>query len=453
MTLRPYQHANKESLRARFRAGQRRVIYQCATGSGKTTVACNMIAGARHLGHSVAVIVHRRELVQQFEAALAADGVDGVAVHMAQTLTRRLDRVAAPRLCIVDECHHSVSNTWQRIIQYWPDTWFLGLTATPARLDGRGLGKLFQGMVCGPSMRDLIRDGYLAPYRLYVPPAPDTSKLRKRAGDYTSETLSAVFDRPGIVGDVVDTYLRLGQGRQFVAFGVTVEHARNIARGFAARSVTCGVLHGGMSASDRDTIVSCVKSGALQGIANCDIVSEGFDVPAIGCVILASKTASIVRYLQRVGRGLRRDGDREAIILDHGGNFFVHGRPDMHREWSLDGATKRQPITSEVSIRHCGACFAVYELPAVACPYCGAVPTPGARTMTVRKGELVEVNYWETATVADARTVHDLEKIREARRYHPGWVVNEAMRRFGMPREDVGRALGWHPAAVRRYGR
>jgi len=412
-----------------------------------------MIAGARHLGHSVAVIVHRRELVQQFEAALAADGVDGVAVHMAQTLTRRLDRVAAPRLCIVDECHHSVSNTWQRIIQYWPDTWFLGLTATPARLDGRGLGKLFQGMVCGPSMRDLIRDGYLAPYRLYVPPAPDTSKLRKRAGDYTSETLSAVFDRPGIVGDVVDTYLRLGQGRQFVAFGVTVEHARNIARGFAARSVTCGVLHGGMSASDRDTIVSCVKSGALQGIANCDIVSEGFDVPAIGCVILASKTASLVRYLQRVGRGLRRDGDREAIILDHGGNVFVHGLPDDPREWSLEGAVKRPAAAAEVSIRHCNVCFAVYDGALNACPYCGAIVTATTRTLTVRKGELVEIPYWETAMVSDARTPADLAAIAKARGYRPGWAVHKAREVLHLSDREIADGLGWHIAAVRRYGR
>ena len=452
MTLRPYQHANKESLRARFRAGERRVIYQLSTGGGKSVVACNMISGARHLGHTVAVIVHRRELVSQFEAHLQAAGVEGVTVHMAQTLTRRLDRVPAPRFAVVDECQHAAAATWRRIIEAWPDSWVLGLTATPARLDGRGLGELFQGMVCGPSMRELIRDGYLARYRLFAPPAPDTTALRKRAGDYTSETLSAVFDRPGIVGDVVETYLRLGEGRQFVAFGVTVAHAENIAAGFQKRGVACEVLHGDMSAAERDSIVSRVKSGALQGIATCDIVSEGFDVPAIGCVILASKTASIVRYLQRVGRGLRPNGGEEAVILDHGGNVFVHGMPDMAREWSIDGVVKRPAAESEVSIRHCGQCFAVYELPAAACPYCGAVPTTKARTLAIRKGELVEIPYWETATARDATTPADLLAFARAKGHKPGWAVHTCWAR-GMSDGEIARGLGWHINAVRRYRR
>lgn len=343
---------------------------------------------------------------------------------------------------LVHNCHHATSETWARIIRAWPDAWVLGLTATPARTDGRGLGEIFDGLVCGPSMRQLMDDGYLARYRLYAPPAPDTSGLRKRAGDYTSESLSAVFDRPQIVGDVVAHYRRHGGGRQFVAFGVSVDHAHNLASGFQKAGVACEVLHGGMSGPDRKRIVQAVKCGALQGIANCDIVSEGFDVPAIGCVILAGRTLSLIRYLQRIGRGLRPDGDRDAVILDHGGNVFIHGMPDQPREWSLAGVAKKAS-RSEVVIRHCPECFAVFAGHLAACPYCGYAVERKIRTLRQQDGELVEVNYWADAPVSAAQTIDDLRAIAAARGYHRGWVFHAAREQLRMPEIEARKATGW----------
>jgi len=440
--LRPYQLAGKEALRALYRAGKRRCVYQLATGGGKTRTACSMIGDAVARGRSTRVLVHRVELVEQFEATLAGAGIDGVPVSMAQTLTRRLDRTPAPDFLVIDECHHATSETWARIIRAWPDAWVLGLTATPARTDGRGLGEIFDGLVCGPSMRELMAQGYLARYRLYAPPAPDTSGLRKRAGDYTPESLSAVFDRPQIVGDVVTHYQRHGGGRQFVAFGVSVEHAHNLAAGFQKQGVACEVLHGKMTGQERKRIVQAVKCGALQGIANCDIVSEGFDVPAIGCVILAGRTMSLIRYLQRIGRGLRPDGDREAVILDHGGNVFTHGMPCQAREWSLDGAVTKAG-RSEVVIRHCPECFAVFAGHLTACPYCSYAIERKIRTLRQQDGELVEVNYWADAPVSAAQTIDDLRAIASARGYHRGWVFHKAKEALKMPEIEARRELGW----------
>lgn len=412
------------------------------TVTHNTKTACSMIGDAIARGRSTRVVVHRIELVEQFEAALAGAGIDGVPVSMAQTLTRRLDRTPAPDLVVIDECHHATSETWARIIRAWPDAWVLGLTATPARTDGRGLGEIFDGLVCGPSMRQLMDQGYLARYRLYAPPAPDTSGLRKRAGDYTAESLSAVFDRPQIVGDVVAHYQRYGGGRQFVAFGVSVDHACNIAAGFQKSGVSCEVLHGKMTAPDRKRIVQAVKCGALTGIANCDIVSEGFDVPAIGCVILAGRTLSLIRYLQRIGRGLRPDGDRAAVILDHGGNVFIHGMPDQPREWSLDGVAKKAG-RSEVVIRHCPECFAVFAGHLSACPYCGYAVERKIRTLRQQDGELIEVSYWADAPVSAAQTIDDLRAIAAARGYHRGWVFHKAKEALKMPEIEARRELGW----------
>lgn len=440
--LRPYQLAGKDALRALYRSGKRRCVYQLATGGGKTKTACSMIADALARGRSTRVLVHRVELVEQFEAALAGAGIDGVPVSMVQTITRRLKTTAAPDFIVCDEAHNFLAATFRRVIEAWTAAWVLGLTATPARTDGRGLGEIFDGMVCGPSMRQLMDDGYLARYRLYAPPAPDTTGLRKRAGDYTTESLSAVFDRPQVVGDVVAHYQRYGGGRQFIAFGVSVDHARNLAAGFQRAGVACEVLHGDMTGPERKRIVSAVKCGSLQGIANCDIVSEGFDVPAIGCVILAGRTLSLIRYLQRIGRGLRPDGNREAVILDHGGNVYIHGMPDQPREWSLDGVSKKAG-RSEIVIRHCPECFAVFAGHLAACPYCGYAVEQKIRTLRQQDGELVEVNYWADAPVSAAHTIDDLRAIAKARGYHRGWVFHKAREALKMPEMQARRELGW----------
>lgn len=440
--LRPYQLSGKEALRALYRQGKRRCVYQLATGGGKTKTACSMIGDAVVRDRAVRVLVHRVELVQQFSAALDGAGIDGVPVSMVQTITRRLATTPAPDFVVCDEAHNFLAATFRRVIEAWPDAWVLGLTATPSRTDGRGLGEIFDGIVCGPSMRELTEQGYLARYRLYAPPAPDTAGLRKRAGDYTSESLSAVFDRPQIVGDVVDHYQRLGGGRQFVAFGVSVDHANNLALGFQKAGVACEVLHGKMTAPERKRIVQAVKCGALQGIANCDIVSEGFDVPAIGCVILAGRTLSLIRYLQRIGRGLRPDGDREAVILDHGDNWSIHGLPCQPREWSLAGAEKKAG-RSEVVIRHCPECFAVFAGHLAACPYCGYAIERKLRTLRQQDGELVEVDYWADAPVSAAQTIDDLRAIAKARGYHRGWVFHKAREALQMPEIEARRELGW----------
>jgi len=407
MQLRPYQHRAIEDLRNAYRSGARAPLLVAPTGAGKTVILAAITASATARGRKVLILVHRRELIHQASSKLTTAGVEHgiiaagiqpsqqpVQVASVQTLVRRLATINwKPCLIIIDEAHHAVAGSWSKILDHWPDALRLGVTATPCRLDGRGLCDSFDALVEGPSVQMLTSAGYLSPAQIFAPPiVADLSQLRRRAGDYAKEQAAAAMTTPTVTGDVIKHYQRYAGTQQAIAFCCDVNHAVSVRDAFWNAGIGSALLLG--DTADRDKIVAAFAIGTIRVLVAVDVVSEGFDIPAAGCAILLRPTESVGLYLQQVGRVLRpAPGKDKAIILDHVGNVIKHGFPDDMRQWSLKhGARSATGEPQAPAVRTCPECFAAFE-PQPQCPVCGAdcEPPPKRRRLKKVEGELAEL--------------------------------------------------------------
>ena len=310
--LRSYQVEGVAAIRAAF-TQCRRVLFVLPTGGGKTVCFAFITAHAAAKGNRVIVLAHRQEITDQISIALSAQGVphgriqpghkptdDLVQVGMVQTVARRLDAIPAPTLLVIDECHHAVAGTWTKITAAWPNAKVLGVTATPERLDGVGLRDAFDQLVVGPDVRELIDAGYLAPFRYLAPHTPiDLSGVRSLGGDFNSADLEDALDQDGITGDVVAHYLKHLAGRTAIAFCVTVAHAEHVAQRFRDAGISAASIDGTMSSDQRHNLVDKLRTGELRVLTSCEIISEGFDAPAVGGAILLRPTQSFALFASR----------------------------------------------------------------------------------------------------------------------------------------------------------
>jgi superfamily II DNA or RNA helicase len=437
LQLRDYQARAIHDLRTAYRSGARAPLLVAPCGMGKTVVFSAITAGAVERGRRVLILVHRRELIRQASAKLTWAGVDHgviaagfepsdhpVQVASVQTLARRLKlQTWQPDLIVVDEAHHAVAGTWSQILDHWPHALRLGVTATPVRRDGRGLGAMFDRLVLGPSMQDLTAQGFLTGARIYAPRIRfQEANLRVRSGDYAPEQAAAELDKPSITGDAIEHYQRLGRGCGAIAFCCTTAHAEHVAAQFRASGITSQTLLGTTSVQDRELAINNLATGALQVLVSVDVISEGTDVPSVGCAILLRPTQSEGLYLQQVGRVLRpAPGKDHALILDHVGNVHRHGFPDDVRTWSLDDARRRtgKGGPPAPAVRTCESCFAAFK-PAPVCPCCGAECAAPAREIRQTDGELQELAREAVARArrrdqGQARTLQQLIHLGQAR--------------------------------------
>lgn len=433
MNLRDYQHKAISDLRSAMQQGARAPLLCLPTGGGKTVILATIAAQAAAKGRRVLILVHRRELIHQTASKLAWAGLDhGIiaaghpasdhAVHVAsvQTLVRRLPHMQwQPSLVIIDEAHHAAAGSWRKILEHWPDAYRLGVTATPCRLDGRGLSEAFDHLVMGPSVADLVFWGFLSAARIYAPPmVADLSGIRRRAGDYANDQAAVAMDRPTVTGDAIAHYQRLAAGQQAIAFCCNVAHAISVCDAFKTAGISAALLLG--NTADRDEVVAQYAAGVVRVLVTVDVVSEGFDVPAASCAILLRPTQSLSLYLQQVGRVLRpAPGKPHAIILDHVGNVPRHGFPDDPREWSLaEGIVRGGRGTAAPSVRTCPQCYAAFK-PAPICPVCGAQCAPiKSRKIQQLAGELQELrreSIQQRREQGKARTLQDLIHLGQAR--------------------------------------
>jgi len=406
MQLRPYQEAAVADLRLAYATGHRAPLLVMPTGAGKTQVFTYITAAMAQRGRRVTILVHRRELIAQASRKLDQAGVTHgiiaagtpatnapIQVASVQTLVRRLEETPSPDLIIIDEAHHAAAGSWGKILDHWPDALRLGVTATPARLDGRGLRDNFDLIVHGPTVSDLTAAGYLAPSKLYAPPqVADLSAIPTRAGDFASDATAAAMDKPSITGDAIDHYQRICPGAPAIAFCCTTDHAENVAAQFRSAGFSSQAILGTTAIAQRDQQLKDLASGAIQILTSVDVISEGTDVPAVTAAILLRPTASLGLYLQQVGRILRpAAGKTHAIVLDHVGNIHRHGWPDDVRTWSLNSKPRRQRDNVPApTVRTCPVCFAAFR-PAPVCPCCGAACAPPGRELKQVAGELLEM--------------------------------------------------------------
>jgi DNA repair protein RadD len=440
INLRSYQIKAIEGLRESFRLGAKAPLLVGPCGMGKTIIFTAIANSAAARGRRVLILVHRRELLRQASDKLRWAGLDHgliaagikpspapVQVASVQTIARRLSGIDwQPDLIIIDEAHHATAGQWDRTLQHWPSAYRLGVTATPCRLDGRGLRSAFDHLVLGPSVAELIDAGFLSHSRIYAPPVvADLSGIRTRAGDYANDQAAAAMDRPTVTGDAIAHYQRLAAGQQAIAFCCNVAHAESVCAAFQAAGVRAVLLLG--TTIDRDQVVADFGAGLVQILITVDVVSEGFDVPAASVAILLRPTKSLGLYLQQVGRVLRPAlGKQAALILDHVGNVTRHGFPDDHRDWTLDEGIRRTAGTAAPSVRTCPECYAAFK-PQPICPVCGAQCAPITnRKIRQLAGELQELKRSEMRQArrkqGTARTLEQLLALANERGYSPGWA-------------------------------
>ncbi len=357
ITLRPYQARDVELIRQGFRRGVRRILYVLPTGGGKTICFSEIAMKGLAKGSRIMILVHRRELLMQASQKLRDFGVPHgliapgfqalpsfpIQVASVQSLARRMPAYPSPDLIIIDECHHlSAGSSWGKVVDSYPNASLLGVTATPLRLDGKGLGAYFDEMILGPDLAELTRSKYLTPAKYFAPTkvkALDSVSIQR--GDYAQAELEAVMNRPSITGDAIAHYRRLAAGLPALAFCTSVKHARDVAREFREAGYRAESVDGEMREKERSSRIDALGKGSLDVLTNCALITEGTDVPGVAAGIILRPTASLGLHLQILGRMLRlAPGKDQAVILDHAGNCLRHGLAD----------TRVQPVHQPVDV-------------------------------------------------------------------------------------------------------
>lgn len=473
--LRDYQRTGRDALRdavVRLREAKRpqHVLLDLPTGGGKTTVAAAIIDGAVERGGDVLFIAHRKELIDQCSARLDGAGVEHgvlmgkhpraapwarVQVASVATLMRRLEDLPRATLIIIDEAHHARASTYSHILAKYPGVPVIGLTATPWRLDNCGLGELFEEIVVAETMRGLIGRGYLVPYTGFAYDVPDLRGVKKAAGDYKTDESARVMSTGAICGNVVEQWLAHCEGKRTVVFACNVAHSLQLVERFRAAGVAAEHVDGTSPKVEREGVLRRLASGETTVVCNVNVLTEGFDCPAVENIVLARPTMSIVLYLQMIGRGMRvhcfncgRDASwketscpgcgsssvkRVCRIHDHAGLIVNHGMPDAERDHSLhaDGRKKNPKAAAAFTIRRCAKCYAVYDGQLSSCPQCGTVHVPKARVVREENGEPVPIE--QLAREAQERQEYlELQvSIAEATGKKRGWAAGKYKARYG----------------------
>lgn len=447
--LRPYQIRAVDAVRRHIQQGSRSPLLVAPTGAGKTVILSHITASAVAKGRRVVIVAHRAELLNQIIEALRAVLIDPgiiapwarpnpfrpVQVASVQTLARR-DTPIKCDLLIVDEAHHTTaSNQWGQVIARLAPRHILGLTATPLRTDGQGLGVeaggIYDAMEVVTTTLELVEAGYLARPVVYAPrQRVDLGGVKMRGGDYDHKSLAGLM-KGQITGDAVAEYGRRCPGAAAVAFGVSLDHCNDIATQFNEAGIAAEVIDGTQDHHERAMILNRLRAKVTRVVVSCDLIGEGFDLPAIETAILLRPTISTALYLQQVGRALRlAPGKERATILDHAGNALRHGLPTDEREWSLAGeddakrAARRKADPDAAPVWQCCRCYAYTPSGEPECEECG-LERPAPRAVTQVAGDLVEVTTppaRRDPERAGARSLADLQRIEKARGYKAGWA-------------------------------
>lgn len=368
--LRDYQAKLYRGTVEAFKQGFRRPLVVAPCGAGKSYLFAEMI---RRTNGEVLVLTHRQELKQQHEELLKNLAVTNARVSMILTEANRLGQYPTPALIVTDEAHLSRSNSWMNVIQHY-DTWTVGFTATPVRLDGKPLGDIFDTMVEGVDVRWLIDHNRLAPYEYYAPAVVETDGLRKVAGDYVVSDLEKLMNERAIYGNVIESYKRFAAGERSIVYCVSVEHARRTADAFNSGGIRAEFLSAGTPAKRRREILDDFRGGKFTVLCNVGIISEGVSIDEVTCCMLLRPTESVALGIQQMMRCMRYLPNKTAKIIDFVGNYTRIGLPDDDREWSLDKSLRpRRQMNAEGDfyIRSCPKCFMTFQTAPV-CPYCGA---------------------------------------------------------------------------------
>jgi DNA repair protein RadD len=415
--LRDYQLTTNREVWKVLKSAQS-VLLQAPTGAGKTVLAAHLIAmRLEHAHERTLVLAHRREIVRQTANKLADAGVEAgiiMADHkpsMADVQVASIDTLWARRsyngfpdanLLVLDECHRSMSKRYHELVDHYKKSGakILGLTATPMRNDGQGLGKIFEKMVRTPDIPWLVEHGYLVPVSYRVGIVPDVKGVKLTAGDYNRSQLEAVMNAEILIGDIVENWMAHAKGLKTMLFASGVAHSMHLRDQFLAAGVKAVHIDGDTPTEVRDKVFEQINAGEIQVICNAMVYVEGTDIPCIECIVDGAPSKSLIKVLQAGGRGMRTfPGKKELLYLDHSGNIYRHGVLGLPRDWELTEGKKlveklaeQRKKTEKVQIR-CGSCGLMHNR--VACPRCGVPFEPKGEARAFLPAVLVEMTQWE----------------------------------------------------------
>lgn len=416
-----HQNETIEKARASLRKHQSTIILS-PTGSGKTQMAASMIGNCHNKGHNVIFMCHRKELVFQTGVTFEKHQIPHtfiaagkhynprmrVVIASVGTLVNRLDKIKPPKLLVIDECHHTNSASFAKCFNWAKKhgAKIIGLTASPYRLSGEGLGEYFEDMVEGPNPKWLMsninpRTGltYLSKFRAFAPSAPDLSKIHMQGGDFKNDELEAIMSGKAILSGCVGHWKKYAYGKRTIGFAVSINHSKLLVKEFNEAGIPAVHVDGNTPEEERKLAFINFAEGHIPILWNVGIASEGLDLSAIAgkdvpieAVIQARPTQSLSMHVQQMGRALRPK-EEPAIIIDLAGNVLRHGLPDSEFEWSLEPRQKKKKSDQDKveKMRQCPSCYSAHDPWLKECPDCGHVYETAGRQMEEVEGDLKEV--------------------------------------------------------------
>jgi DNA repair protein RadD len=460
--LRQYQKDTLNKLVKSHRSGKKRIVLQAATGSGKTVMAASLVKYFLGLNKTILFLAHRRELITQASEKLTVSDIphgiimadhrsdERYNVQIASIDTLRARAITSKKMempdadvIFIDEAHRSLSNTYLKIIDLYADSLLVGLTATPIRSGGEGLGYVYDDMVSAPSIKELTELGSLVDVKYYSPSVPDLKGVGVVGGDFNGKSLNERMDQPKLVGDIVDTWMHLAKGKQTIVFAAGVKHSMNLMELFQSKGVKAAHLDGTTDNEERVQILNDFNSGKITVVCNCMVLTEGFDAPCAEVCVLARPTKSLSLYIQMVGRVLRPFKSKEkAMVIDHSGAVYINGFIDDEHKWDLgSGVLRKRPERKERddedSIIVCEGCFRTYSGGNI-CPTCGQKHKPKSDYMTFIDSQLCLVDKKTRKAEDKEKYGKDSKKtfykellgFAEIKRHSKGWAYYKYKERF-----------------------
>lgn len=441
LILRDYQKNIIKNCRNAFKNGYKKLCCVLPCGAGKTAIFCYLayLNTIKKTNNRVLILLHRKELLKQTIDAFKSFQIstDHITIAMIQSFKNALKTIVKPySLIIIDECHHATSNSFQRVLTAYSGVPLIGFTATPARLDGKPLGEIFDHLIIGVDYAYLIENHYLADYDYFSPDLNlDFSEWKLKSGDFDAKDNALHLDKKAIYGDILKI---LSLSKKTIIYSPTVDYSKKLKNKINEHfnAPVSAEFNGCTSQSEREQIINDFKNGKIKILINVDLIGEGFNVPSCDCVFLLRATQSLTLFIQQAGRALRSDPqnpNKRASIFDFVGNIYRFGFPDAPRCWSissiLKNTHKHDTVHDSLIIKTCPNCLRSFSpsqmLPNRCCPFCNA-PLPfnireiqvqqKKELVLIKKSQLIE-NRRERGR---CRSFQQLKKLGEKRGYkHP----------------------------------
>lgn len=442
--LRDYQEELVNGLYNSMSKGNKNIMVQSPAGSGKSVTMSEIARRATNKGNRVLFIVHRRELVIQIKSTFIANDVDMELCHvgMVQTVANRIkkDNEPTPSIILVDEAHHALAKTYTDIFENFPNAFVYGFTATPWRMSSKGFTEIFEDLILGKTVDWLIDEHRLAPFRYYSVNLMDSDILTHNStGDFNNDSITKAMQKT-IYGDAVTNYKKFADGKKTIIYTHNVESSINVAEKFKDNSYSALQVDGKTPKQQRELAMEMFREGKVNILVNAELYGEGVDVPDCECVILLRPTESLTLFIQQTMRAMRYQPNKQAIIIDHVGNWYRHGLPDTEHNWKehFEGGKKKKSKDNSVPIKECPECFGVVESSYTFCPYCGCeFPKEmqedydlilNAELEEVTEDKVIQLNL---KTAEECETVEELYQLAKENGYKPGWAYVQA-KRLGM---------------------